>query len=80
MTEAAALLGVTLTNLDEPLFDAAGATKRDLIDYLDNVADRIIPEIADRPLSVIRVHRGHEAFMQRNLPPYAPSWIQRVTM
>ncbi len=29
--------GVSLTNLDQPLFDGAGATKRDLIDYLDAV-------------------------------------------
>jgi bifunctional non-homologous end joining protein LigD len=79
-TEDAAALGVPLTNLDEPLFDGAGATKRDLITYLDSVADRIIPELADRALSVIRVHRGHEAFMQKNLPSYAPPWVERVTM
>ena len=30
--------GVSLTNLDQPLFDGAGATKRDLVDYLDAVA------------------------------------------
>ncbi|HWL42216.1 MAG TPA: non-homologous end-joining DNA ligase [Ilumatobacter sp.] len=72
--------GVSLTNLDEPLFDRAGATKRDLVDYLDAVADRIIPELADRPLSVVRVHRGQEAFMQKNLPKYAPDWIRRHPM
>ena len=78
--EDAASLGVPLTNLDDPLFDGAGATKRDLVNYLDAVADRIIPELADRALSVIRVHRGHEAFMQKNLPSYTPPWVQRVTM
>ena len=71
--------GLTLTNLDEPLFDGADATKRDLVDYLDSVADRIIPELTDRPLSVIRVHRGQEAFMQKNLPSYTPPWVPRVT-
>ena len=76
----AAALGVQLTNLDTPLFDGAGATKRDLIGYLEAVADRIIPQLADRPLSVIRVHRGQEAFMQKNLPSYTPSWVERVTM
>ena len=64
----AASLGVTLTKLDDPLFDRAGATKRDLINYLESVADRIIPELADRALSVIRVHRGQEAFMQKDPP------------
>jgi bifunctional non-homologous end joining protein LigD len=69
---------VSLTNLDQPLFDGAGATKRDLVEYLDGVRDRIIPELEDRPLSVIRVHRGQEAFMQKNVPKYTPSWVRTV--
>jgi bifunctional non-homologous end joining protein LigD len=70
--------GVRLTNLDEPLFPDAGATKRDLVDYLDAVADRIVPVLADRPLSVIRVLRGQKPFMQKNLPKYTPDWITSV--
>jgi DNA ligase D len=70
--------GVPLTNLDQPLFDGAGATKRDLVDYLDGVRDRILPGLRDRPLSVIRVHRGQEAFMQKNVPKYTPSWVATV--
>jgi bifunctional non-homologous end joining protein LigD len=70
--------GVPLTNLDEPLFDRAGATKRDLIDYLDASRDRILPALEDRPLSVIRVHRGQEAFMQKNVPKYTPPWVRTV--
>jgi bifunctional non-homologous end joining protein LigD len=72
--------GVSLTNLDQPLFDGADATKRDLVDYLDGVRDRIIPVLEDRPLSVIRVHRGEEAFMQKNVPKYAPSWVRTVRL
>jgi DNA ligase D len=70
--------GVDLTNLDQPLFDGAGATKRDLVDYLDAVSDRILPELEGRPLSVIRVHRGQEAFMQKNVPKYTPSFVKTV--
>jgi bifunctional non-homologous end joining protein LigD len=70
--------GVALTNLDQSLFDESGATKRDLVDYLDAVRDRIIPELKDRPLSVIRVHRGQEAFMQKNVPKYTPPWVPTV--
>jgi DNA ligase D len=70
--------GVSLTNLDQPLFDGADAAKRDLVEYLDGVSDRIIPELYDRPLSVIRVHRGQEAFMQKNVPKYTPSWVHTV--
>jgi DNA ligase D len=72
--------GVSFTHLDEPLFDGAGATKRDLVEYLDAVRDRIVPVLEQRPLSVIRVHRGQEAFMQKNVPKYTPEWVQRVTM
>jgi bifunctional non-homologous end joining protein LigD len=72
--------GVALTHLDEPLFDGAGATKRDLVDYLDAVAGLIVPELRDRPLSVIRVRGGQQPFMQKNVPDYAPPWIRTVTL
>ena len=72
--------GVPLTNLDQPLFDGAGATKRDLVDYLDAMSERIIPVLEQRPLSVIRVHRGQEAFMQKNMPTYTPDWVRTVRM
>jgi bifunctional non-homologous end joining protein LigD len=72
--------GVELTNLDQPLFEGAGATKRDLVDYLDAVADRIIPELRDRPLSVVRVLRGQAPFMQKNAPKYTPEWVLTVSM
>ena len=69
---------VMFSNLDDPLFDGAGATKRDLVAYLDGVRDRILPVLEDRPLSVIRVHRGQEAFMQKNVPKYTPEWVRTV--
>jgi DNA ligase D len=72
--------GVALTNLDQPLFDDADATKRDLVDYLDAVRDRILPVLRGRPLSVIRVHRGQEAFMQKNVPKYTPDHVKTVRM
>jgi bifunctional non-homologous end joining protein LigD len=70
--------GVPLTNLDQELFDGAGCTKRDLIDYLDAMSDRILPVLRDRPLSVIRLLRGQEQFMQKNLPKYTPDWVPRT--
>jgi bifunctional non-homologous end joining protein LigD len=72
--------GLTLTHLDEPLFDEAGATKRDLVEYLEAVSEFILPELRDRPLSVIRVRAGQRPFMQKNLPDYAPPWIRSVTL
>ena len=72
--------GIALTHLDEPLFDGAGATKRDLVDYLEAVSGLMLPELRGRPLSVIRVRAGQRPFMQKNLPDYAPPWIRSVTM
>ncbi|HEX2357438.1 MAG TPA: non-homologous end-joining DNA ligase [Micromonosporaceae bacterium] len=72
--------GVSLTNLDQPLFDGADATKRDLVEYLDSVRDRIIPQLRDRPLSVVRVLRGQAPFMQKNVPKYTPSWVRTVAL
>jgi bifunctional non-homologous end joining protein LigD len=72
--------GVPLTHLDQPLFDGAEAAKRDLVDYLDAVAGLLIPALADRPLSVIRVRPGQEPFMQKNVPKYTPSWVRTVSL
>lgn len=72
--------GVELTNLDQPLFDGAGATKRNLIDYLEAIADRMVPVLADRPLSVIRVRPGQQPFMQKNLPKSTPDWVATTTV
>src|ERR1044072_3415870 len=70
--------GVDLTNLDQPLSPDAGATKRDLVDYLDAVAGRMLPGLVDRPLTVMRVLRGQSPFMQKNAPKYTPDWVKTV--
>ncbi|ULE34431.1 DNA polymerase domain-containing protein [Mycobacterium sp. IDR2000157661] len=72
--------GVELTNLDQPLSADAGATKRDLIDYLDAVADAILPGLTGRPLTVLRVLRGRAPFMQKNVPKYTPDWVKTTSM
>ena len=72
--------GVELTNLDQPLSDESDATKRDLVDYLDAVADRILPGLIGRPLTVLRVLRGRAPFMQKNVPKYTPEWVATVSM
>ena len=72
------MTGIQVSHPDEPLFDGSGVTKRELVDYLERIADRLVPELAGRPLSVVRVRAGQEPFMQKNLPAYAPDWIARV--
>ncbi|WP_278263573.1 ATP-dependent DNA ligase [Nocardia sp. AG03] len=72
--------GVEMSNLDQPLFDGAEATKRDLIDYLEFVGERLVGVLRGRPLSVVRVRPGQEPFMQKNLPKYTPEWVARTTV
>ena len=72
--------GIDLTNLDQPLSPDAGATKRDLVDYLDAVADQMLPGLAGRPLTVLRVLRGRAPFMQKNVPKYTPDWVRTVAI
>jgi DNA ligase D-like protein (predicted polymerase) len=73
-------IGVDLTNLDEQLGADADATKRDLVDYLDAVADRMLPGLVDRPLTVKRMLRGRAPFMQKNVPKYTPDWVRTATI
>lgn len=80
MTAGEERAGVALSSLDSPLVDGDDATKRDLVDYLDAVADRMVPVLADRPLSVIRVRPGQEPFMQKNLPRYTPDWLRSTVI
>ncbi len=69
---------VKLTNLDQELFDGAAASKRNLVDYLDALGERMIDQLRDRPLSVMRVLRGQAPFMQKNVPKYTPDWVRTV--
>ncbi len=78
--ESSGLAGVKLSHLDQPVFDGAGATKGDLVTYLDAVHERMLPELRDRALSVVRARLGQAAFMQKNLPKYAPDWIRTTTV
>jgi DNA ligase D-like protein (predicted polymerase) len=72
--------GVPLSSLDAPLGDGLGVTKGDLVAYLAAVADRMVPGLAGRPLSVMRVRPGQAPFMQRNVSKGAPEWVRTVAV
>jgi DNA ligase D len=73
---------VEVTRPDKPLWPALGITKRVFVDYLGSVADRMLPWLRDRPLSLIRAPDGVDGqrYFQKNTPAYAPSWIRTVTI
>ena len=68
--------GVALSHLDAPLGDGLGVSKRDLLEHLLASADRMLPLLADRPLSVVRVRPGQQPFMQKNTPKGTPEWVR----
>lgn len=72
-------MGVELSSPDKVLWPDDGITKQDLHDYLVAAADRMLPHLGQRPLSVKRYPRGIGAkgFFQKNLPDHAPDSIER---
>ena len=72
--------GVRFSSMDAELFGGAGVLKGALVDYLDAMSERILPELRGRPLSVIRVSGGSAPFMQKNVPKYAPEWIATLPL
>ena len=73
---------VQITRPDKLLWPSIGVTKRAYVDYLGAVADRMIPWLRDRPLSLVRAPDGVDGqrYFQKNTPSHAPSWIKTVTI
>ena len=67
-SEARELLGVRLSNPDKVLWEEQGVTKNELAEYYLAVADRILPHIARRPVTLVRCPTGADkkCFYQRH--------------
>ena len=63
-----------VSNPDRVVFPEDGITKGEVVDYYVRVADRMLPFIEGRLLSVERFPRGigGQGFMQKNVPDHAP--------
>jgi DNA ligase D len=74
--------GIEPSNLAKPFWPDDGLTKGDLLDYFDRMAPLILPELRDRPLTVIRYPdgAGGPGFYQKETPKYAPSWVRTLTL
>lgn len=66
-----------LNRLDDELWPEAGITKADLIDYYLDVADRLLPFVANRPVSLLRAPDPitGECAYQKTAPAGLPPWI-----
>jgi bifunctional non-homologous end joining protein LigD len=76
---ASALERVRLTHPDRVLYPDVGLTKRDLARYYESIADRILPHLRGRPLTLVRCPRGYQScFYQKHVNERMPAAIGRV--
>ena len=66
-----------LAHLDEVLWPEEGVTKGELLDYYTDHAGRVLPYVANRPLSLQRAPDPltGECIYQKTAPPGLPAWI-----
>lgn len=71
---------IEVSRPDKLLWPSAEITKRGYVDYLDAVADRMLPWVRGRPLTLIRAPDGvgGKSYFQKAAPTYAPEWIRTV--
>jgi bifunctional non-homologous end joining protein LigD len=77
---ASAVPAVRLTNPDRVLYPETGLTKRGLFDYYTSVAEWMLPQIVDRPLSLLRCPNGRKGacFFQKRPPQGLSQAVKRM--
>src|SRR5436305_9197286 len=78
--DAVMVAGVRVTHPDRVLFEEMGLTKEALARYYESVADWMLPELKERPLSLVRCPQGpgEGCFYQKNIDEKFPAAIERV--
>lgn len=74
--------GVRLSSADKILYPEQGITKGDLADYYVAVADRMLPHVAFRPVTMVRCPAGSETkcFYQRHAGSGVAEQLREVTI
>ncbi|MGC4089055.1 MAG: DNA ligase D [Polyangiaceae bacterium] len=76
------LLSYPITHPDKLLYPEAGITKRDLLEYYALVAPRMLPHVANRPLTLVRCPNGwqKQCFFQKHPGRGLPQGLRSVTI
>jgi len=79
-SEAETVQGVRLTHPEKVLFPADGITKQMLAEYYAAVAERMLPYVKNRLLSIVRCPDGidGEHFFQKHLGPGMPPVLREL--
>ena len=69
---------VKLSNLDKVLYPETGTTKREVIEYYEQIAPVLLAHLRERPLTVKRYPDGVEgkAFFEKRSPRHRPDWVR----
>jgi bifunctional non-homologous end joining protein LigD len=79
--------GIGISHADRTLFPAAGRTKLDLAQYYEAVADWMLPDLVDRPLTLVHcpngvpekgAAKGVDCVFMKHAKVWGPSAIRRV--
>ena len=79
---AATVAGVRVTSPDRILFDELGLTKEALARYYEAVSEFLLPDLKNRPLSLVRCPQGPDegCFYQKHIDKTWSEEIERVTL
>jgi bifunctional non-homologous end joining protein LigD len=79
-TEAAEVAGVRISHPERVLYAELGLTKLDLARYYESVADRILPHLAGRPLTLVHCPAGidRDCRFLKHSGVWAPPALRRV--
>jgi len=82
MSEETIIEGVRLSNPDKVLYPEQGITKSELAEYYVAVADRMLPHVANRPVTMVRCPTGSEkkCFYQRHAGSGVLPQLHEVTV
>jgi bifunctional non-homologous end joining protein LigD len=76
------IAGIKLSHPDRVLYPEQGITKRELAEYYVQIADRILPHVSGRPLTLVRCPEGQQGqcFFQRNAEGGISPAIRRLPL
>ena len=72
--------GIDISSEDKIIFPKKKITKGDMVNYYAEVAEKMLPFLKDRPLTLQRFPGGikGQGFYQKNASDYFPDFIERI--
>ena len=71
-----------LTHLDRVLYPSTGFTKGEMVHYYTQVAEPLLRQLSERPVTRIRYTAGVDGptFFEKNVPKGAPAWLRHQVL